>query len=88
MNDQAETPVVVPASAVPAQLASVVRAGLVAAGGYMAGRGWIDESTAGAIVSIGAIILPLIWAQFTARNAHKKAVTMAEHLPDRVATIK
>lgn len=84
----APTPIVVPASALPAQVTSGIRSALVAAGAYAVGKGWIDESTAGAIVTVGLVIVPLVWSQLSARRNHARQVTMASQLPNRVAQVK
>ena len=65
-----------------------MRAALIALGAYLVGKGVIDEGAAGAIVSVGLVIAPILWAQFTAWNAHKKQATMAQALPDQIARFK
>lgn len=67
-----DTPV--PASAAPDQLASALRALLIALGGYVAGKGWLDASIITAAIPVIMIVGPTIWAQLKARSMHNKLV--------------
>lgn len=83
-----DMPITVNASAAPDQLAAALRALLVAAGGFMAGKGWIDSDVATAAVPVILIVGPLIWAQVSARYFHAQRVVLANAVPDAVATVK
>lgn len=56
-------------SAVPAQLASTLRAFLIALGAYLAGKGWIDAGLASAAVPLVLVAGPYIWNQLRIRKA-------------------
>lgn len=84
MND----PIQVTASALPAQTGAAVRALLIALGGYMAGKGWIDANVATAAVPVIMIVGPALWGQVTARRRHATLVTAANAAPDSVAVVK
>ncbi len=58
-------------SAIPEQLASTLRAFLIALGAYLAGKGWIDEGLASAAVPLVLVGGPYIWNQIKIRNRHK-----------------
>lgn len=74
-------------SALPEQTGSAIRAFLIALGGYMAGKGWIDANLAAAAVPVIMIIGPTIWAQIAVRRSHAQKVVLADAAPDRVATV-
>jgi uncharacterized membrane protein len=69
------------------QLGQAVRTFLIAAGGYAAGQGWIDSSLAAASVPIIMIGLPLLWGQLVVRQTHSQRVTMADAVPNDLATV-
>jgi hypothetical protein len=58
-------------SAIPEQLASTLRAFLIALGAYLAGKGWIDEGLASAAVPLILVGGPWIYNQMKIRNRHK-----------------
>lgn len=82
-----ETPVSVPASAIPEQLASALRTLLAALGGYAVAKGWLTADVAAALVPVVLIGLPLLWSQFKVRRSNAKMRTMADRLPDWVAKV-
>ena len=86
--DAAQMPITVSASATGDQFAAGLRALLIAIGGYMAGKGWIDANIATAAVPVLLIVLPALWAQVSARYFHAQRVTLASAAPDAVATVK
>lgn len=51
---------------------STLRAALIAVGGYMVGKGYIDHGTMEAAVSVGMIVLPLVWAYLKNSDTKKK----------------
>ena len=55
------------------QLTSALRQLLIATGAYMAGRGWIDEGIAAALVPVLLIAGPMLWSQLKIRKRHKVA---------------
>lgn len=58
-------------SPVPEQVASTIRAFLLALGGYMAGKGWIDDGLVAATVPMLLIVVPWLWNQRNIRRRHK-----------------
>lgn len=87
--DELETPpVVVSASGASDQLASGFRSLIVALGAYGVGKGWFDGELVAAVVPFLMIVGPIAWGQLKARAMHRRAVTMASALPDRLAVIK
>lgn len=58
-------------SPVPEQVKSTVRAFLLALGGYMAGKGWIDEGLAAATVPVLLVVVPYAWNQVNIRRRYK-----------------
>ena len=81
------TPITIGESALPAQTGSAIRAFLLALGGYLAGKGWIDANLAAAAVPVLMIIGPTIWAQMTVRRSHAQRVALADAVPDAVASV-
>lgn len=78
----------IPNKATAAQLGVALRALLVALGGYAVGKGWLTSDLADALVAVGLIIGPMIYAQVRAHFDHKNKVAMADALPDSVARVK
>lgn len=87
MTENATGPITIGESAVPAQTNSAIRAFLIALGGYMAGKGWIDSGLAAAAVPVLMIVGPAIWAQFSVRRSHAQRVALADAAPDSVAKV-
>lgn len=90
MNDltpPVDTPITVPESAVGGQLGQATRILLVAIGGYMAGKGWIDANIASAAIPVILIAGPLAWGQFRLLRTHAERVTMADASPPNVANV-
>ena len=54
------------------QLAAAVRQIALAVGGYAVGKGWLEDDTVTAIVTIAVILVPFIWGQIKTRNLAKK----------------
>ena len=65
------TQITEPKSPVPEQVRSTIRAFLLAMGGYMAGKGWIDGSLAAATVPMLLIVAPWAWNQINIRRRYK-----------------
>lgn len=84
----ASMPITVSASATNDQVAAALRAFLIAVGGFMAGKGWIDANIATAAVPVILIAGPAIWAQLSARYFHAQRVTLANAVPDSLARVK
>lgn len=55
----------------PEQLASTLRAFLIALGGYLAGKGWIDEGLASAAVPLILVVVPYAYNQWKIRKRHR-----------------
>ena len=58
-------------SPVPEQVKSTVRAFLLALGGYLAGKGWVDGTLAAATVPMILIVGPYAWNQINIRRRYK-----------------
>ena len=58
-------------SPIPEQVISTVRAFLLALGGYLAGRGWIDGTLAAATVPMILVAVPWAWSQLNIRRRYK-----------------
>jgi len=82
-----KAPIEVNASAVPEQVSSAFRTLLVAVGGYMAGRGWIDGNIAAALVPVIVIGVPFAWGQLRLFKVHGERVVMAAAADDDVAKV-
>ncbi|SCW77839.1 hypothetical protein SAMN02927924_02835 [Sphingobium faniae] len=54
------------------QLAAAVRQIALAVGGYAIGRGWLEEDTLTAIVTVAVIAVPFVWGQFRTRRLAQK----------------
>lgn len=44
----------------------------LAIGGYAVGRGWLEEDTLSAIVTVFVLLVPFIWGQMSTRKLVKK----------------
>lgn len=82
-----DMPITVSASSTNDQVAAAVRAFLIAIGGFMAGKGWIDANIATAAVPVILIAVPAMWAQLSARYIHAQRITLANAVPDSVARV-
>ncbi len=87
-TDPEPTPIVVNTSQVPAQIEAQFRVLLIAVGGYCVGKGWISQDIVTALVPVLLIGLPALRAWWKTKSNHDKQVTMANHLPDRIATVQ
>jgi uncharacterized membrane protein len=83
-----ERPIVVSGSAIPEQLAQAIRTALIAIAGYMAGKGWLDEELASAILPVVLLLVPFVWGQITAKRNNAVKQTLADKLPDQIAQVK
>lgn len=83
-----DMPVQVPASALPAELATTIRYALVMLGGVFVSRGWLSDAELNAIVGVILIVAPTVWGIIRTRRNHQKQTTMATALPDSVAQVK
>lgn len=83
-----DDPITINESPVPASLTSLVRQITLVAGGWMVGKGYLDQSTAAAIGSILVIAAPLVWGQIKQWTRHNELVSLAKQVPDSVATVK
>lgn len=54
------------------QLAAAVRQIALAIGGYAIGRGWLEEDTLTAIVTVAVIAVPFVWGQIKTRRLAQK----------------
>ncbi|WP_257540694.1 hypothetical protein [Sphingobium sp. CFD-1] len=54
------------------QLAAAVRQIALAVGGYAIGRGWLEEDTLTAIITVAVIAVPFIWGQVRTRKLAQK----------------
>jgi len=89
MSDpQSDQPIQVNQSAIPEQAGAVIRTLLVAVGGYMAGKGWIDSNIAAALVPAVMVLGPMLWSQLRVLKTHGQRVTLANYAPDSVAQVK
>lgn len=70
------------------QLGQAVRIGLASVGGYLASRGWVDESVVDAVVSLILVIVPFLWGQARILKTNWQRRLMAGHLPDSIARVK
>jgi hypothetical protein len=90
MNDltpPVDKPISVNESALPDQAGAAIRTLLVAVGGYMAGKGWIDANIVAALVPVIMIVGPLVWGQLRVLRTHAERVTMADAAPSTVANV-
>ena len=81
-------PIQINASATPGALAAAVRQVLLVAGGWAVGKGYLDNDTVTALITIAVIVGPLVYGQIKGIRTHEKLVTVAEAAPDRVAEVK
>lgn len=54
------------------QIAAAVRQIALAIGGFAIGRGWLEEDTLSAIVTVAVIAVPFVWGQFRTRRLAQK----------------
>lgn len=80
-------PIMVSESALGEQLGQAIRTLLIAVGGYIAGKGWIDGNIAAAIVPVIMIAGPLLWGQLRVLRSHAERVTMADDASVTVANV-
>lgn len=89
MNDFTEgAQIVVSRSALMRQLGSFTRLMLGWAGGWMAGRGYLDAGVAAALPGLLMTAIGFGWGQIAARRTQKVQVALADKLPDLVAVAK
>jgi len=55
------------------QIAAAIRQIALALGGYAIGRGWLEEDTLTAIVTVLVIVVPLIWGQIRTKRLAEQA---------------
>lgn len=87
-QDYSPPPMEVNASAVPTQIMSLVRDGLLGLSAWAVGKGYIDAATGTQIASVGLIIFTIIWRQYGVRKTHTKLVVAAAAAPNAVARVK
>ncbi len=77
-------------SPLPDQAGAAIRTLLVAVGGFMAGKGWIDANIVAATVPVVMIIGPGIWSQIKARthSQQMKGLALDPRVPDAAVTLK
>lgn len=83
-----DTPIIVSESAVPTQVMAALRQLLVAAGGYLVGRGWLTGELVEALVPALLLLVPFAWSQLKVRRVQAKLVTAASAAPDSVAQVR
>jgi uncharacterized membrane protein len=71
-------------TAAPEQLASTLRAFLIALGGYRVGKGWVDAGLVSAAVPLLLVGVPYVWNQLKIRRTNEKMQTLAASSPDGV----
>lgn len=54
------------------QFSAAFRQIALAVGGYAVGRGWLEDDTVSALVTIAALIIPFVWGQVSTRKLVKK----------------
>lgn len=86
MSDDTQTISVRESPAVD-QIMAAVRQVLVAFGGYVVGKGWLDASTSDALIGLALVVGPIVWSQFAVRSRHAKLVITADAAPNTVATV-
>lgn len=83
-----DTPVIVPASAVPEQSLTLLRYALVTLGGVFVSQGYLSDSDLNAIVGVLLIILPAVYGIVKTKRNQAVQVTLADNLPDSVARVQ
>lgn len=70
------------------QIGAAVRSLLLAVGGFVVGKGWLDANIMSAFVGLIMVAWPAVWAFLKA--THNKAVTveLARAAPDDMAIVK
>lgn len=87
-QDYTPEPIQVGESAVPSQIMSLVRDGLLGVSAWAVGQGYIDAVTGSQAVSVGLILLTIIWRQWVTRRTHSKLVVTAAASPNDIARVK
>lgn len=55
------------------QIAAAIRQIALALGGYAIGRGWLEEDTLTAIITVLVIVVPLVWGQIRTKRLAEDA---------------
>jgi hypothetical protein len=83
-----EQPVIVPSSAVPEQVTTLLRYVLVTLGGVFVSKGWLSDSDLNALVGAVLIIGPTVYGIIKTKRSNAVQQTLADKLPDSVAQVK
>jgi hypothetical protein len=70
------------------QLGQAVRVLLSAVAGWLVAKGWLDATIATAALPVLLIGIPIVWGQLRILITHGQRATMANLLPDTIATTK
>ena len=80
--------VIVPQSSLAKQVFALVRYTMTAVGGYVLGRGLVDQDTFALIVVIGGTVIPGAWGIYETWHNNEQKKSMASKLPNEDAEIK
>lgn len=83
-----EKPIVVNSSALPANLLTLLRYFLVASGGVLVTRGYLDDKTMNDIVGILMMLIPTLYGIYATQRSNDIKVTLADRVSDRTAIVK
>lgn len=75
-------------SVVPGAITSLARQIGLVIGGWLVGKGYLDNDTATMLGTLGLIVLPLVYGQVKNWMTHRKLVTLANASPDAMAIVK
>lgn len=70
------------------QLGQAVRVLLSALAGWLIAKGYLDANLAAAALPVILLAAPIVWGQVRVWKTHQQRTTMANLLPDSVASVK
>jgi hypothetical protein len=83
-----ETPMMVNADPLPAQLATLLRYVLTTLGGYAIAKGWITGDALEMVTSIVLVAAPMLYGIWRTQRNKADLVRVASAAPDSVAVVK
>lgn len=81
-------PIVVHETPLPDQAWALFRQLIPPIVAFLLGKGILDDSEATMILSVSAIVLPIIWGQLKTRLRAKQLATLEGKVSDRILTTK